>query len=92
MNDELVQIGPFLISRAVFDFLAPLLGVLVGGLITYFTVQAAEKKWQQQKSDKLQNRSGAIAETLEWFTLHNPAMPITNSGPCRSPIPMHADR
>lgn len=58
-------------SKVVFDATVPLVSVVIGGLITYLTTRAMEeKKWKQQKKDKLQEqRLEAIAGALEWIPL-----------------------
>jgi hypothetical protein len=69
MPPDFVQIGPFIISRVVFDTAVPLVSVVIGGLITYLTTRAIEnRKWEQQKKDKLQEqRREAIGLALEWI-------------------------
>ena len=69
MQPDAIQIGPLLISRAVFDALLLLAGVVVGGLMTYLTTRAIEnKKWTQQKQDRLQQyRREALGLALEWI-------------------------
>jgi hypothetical protein len=69
MGSEVVQLGPLEMSKAVFDGLFLLGGVVVGGLITYFTTRALEnKKWDQQKKDRLQEqRREALGLALEWI-------------------------
>jgi hypothetical protein len=68
MPSETIQIGPLLISRVVFDVIATLLSVIVGGFITYLTTSTLEsKKWKQEKKDKFQEqRRDAIGLALEW--------------------------
>jgi phosphate/sulfate permease len=69
MPPETVQIGPLIISKVVLDVLAPLIGTLVGGFITYISTRTVEnRKWEQQKRDKFQEqRREAIALALEWL-------------------------
>ncbi len=73
MPPDVVQIGPFIISKVVFDVLVPLLsalfGTLIGGLVTYLAARAIEnQKWQQQKENKLKEDSReALAIMLEWL-------------------------
>jgi hypothetical protein len=69
MPPDVVQIGPLVISKAVLDAVAPLLGTLIGGLITYLATRAVEKrKWEQEKRDRLQeHRREAIGLALEWI-------------------------
>lgn len=66
---DTVQIGSFIISKVIIDVFAPLLGTLIGGLITYFSTRAVEnRKWEQQKRDRLQEqRREASAIALEWL-------------------------
>lgn len=49
--------------------LSPLLGVIVGGLITYFTMNKIEqKRWQQEKQEKLSTlKREALSKALEWI-------------------------
>ncbi len=49
--------------------LATLLGVIVGGIITYLTTRTIEdQKWKQQKKDKyLQDRREALGLVLDWI-------------------------
>lgn len=48
MPPDVVQIGPFIISKVVFYTAVPLISVVMGGLITYLTTRAIEnKKWEQ---------------------------------------------
>ncbi len=69
MPPDTVQIGPLIISKVIIDIFAPLLGAVIGGLIAYLTTRAIEnRKWEQQKKDKLQEqRREAIALALEWL-------------------------
>ena len=69
MPNDVVQIGPLIVSRAVLDVAGPLVGVVVGGLVTYLTTRAIEsKRWEQQKKDKLaEQRREAIGLALEWL-------------------------
>jgi len=69
MPPDAIQIGPFIISKPAFDVLATLVSVITGGLITYLTTRSMEnKKWEQQKKDKLQEqRREAIGLALEWL-------------------------
>ena len=49
--------------------LLPLLGVLVGGLMTYFATRSVEtRRWKQQKRDRLaEGRRDAISQALAWL-------------------------
>jgi hypothetical protein len=50
MTPDTVQFGPFVISKVVLDVLAPLVGTVIGGLLTFFSTRAVEnRKWEQQK-------------------------------------------
>ncbi|GEM_PF-6001964 len=73
MGDS-VQIGSLVISRAVFDVLSPLIGVIIGGLVTYFTTRAVEdRKWKREiRYEKQKELREGIAVALEWINpLHN---------------------
>lgn len=69
MPDQVIQIGSFSLSRPVFDALSPLLGTIVGGLITYLVTNSAERRrWKQQKKDAFaQARREGVAIALEWI-------------------------
>ena len=69
MPDDVVQIGPIIISKVVFDVLTIIFSVVVGGLITYLTTRKVEiQKWEQQKKDKRQEQyREAIAKALDWI-------------------------
>jgi hypothetical protein len=49
--------------------LGSLLGVIVGGLVTYFVTTAAEKqRWRQEKADRLAlDRRAAVSKALGWL-------------------------
>ena len=51
------------------DTLLPLIGVLIGGLITYLTTRALDgRRWQREKKDRLQERQReALALALDWL-------------------------
>src|SRR5437660_3632768 len=69
MEPELVRIGGFEISKVVFETAALLTSVIIGGLISYLTTWAADKrKWRQHQKDKhLEQQREALALTLEWI-------------------------
>lgn len=69
MESEMVRIGSFEVSRVVLDILYPLIGVIVGGVITYFITTAAERlKWHQAKQDRLlETKRESIAIALQWI-------------------------
>jgi len=69
MPNDVVQIGPIIISKAVFDALIIIFSVIVGGLITYLTTRTIEsQKWEQQKKDKRQEQyREALAMALDWI-------------------------
>lgn len=66
MQTDGTKIGPIELSRII-DTLLPLIGVVIGGLITYLTTRALEsRKWQQEKKDKLRERQReALALALD---------------------------
>lgn len=76
MDSDLVYIGSFAISKTLLDVLAPLLGTLIGGLITYLSLRGIEShKWKQEKADRyLEQIREAIAITLEWIHPINDAL------------------
>jgi len=56
-------------AERLIEILMPFVGVLIGGLITYWaTAAAADRRWKQEKKDR---RSAAereaIAKALEWL-------------------------
>ena len=73
MDEELVQIGNFLLSKSVLDILIPLIsglfGTILGGLISFSSVRASDnRRWEQEKKDRLSaERREATAMALEWF-------------------------
>jgi hypothetical protein len=69
MPDQMIQIGSFALSRPVFNALSPLMGTIIGGLITYLVTTSAERRrWKQQKKDALaQARREGVAIALEWI-------------------------
>jgi hypothetical protein len=74
MPQDLIQIGSFIISKSVLDFLSPLFGTLIGGLITYLSIRASEnRKRAQEKKDKIQEQQReALKIALQWLDpIHN---------------------
>jgi len=69
MQPEVVQIGPYVVSKIVFEAFALLTSVVIGGLITYLTTRTIEnRKWAEHKRDKRQEqRREALAQALEWI-------------------------
>lgn len=69
MEFEMVRIGSFEVSKIVLDILFPLIGVIIGGIITYFVTIAAERqKWRQAKQDRLlETKRDGIAIALQWL-------------------------
>ena len=69
MPQDIIQIGPLAIPKILIDILFPLIGTIIGGFISYFSIRAVENlKWAQQKSDKYQEEcKEAIAATFEWL-------------------------
>jgi len=43
MPNDMVQIGPFIISKVILDIIAPLLGTIIGGLINTFAKNDRKK-------------------------------------------------
>ena len=64
------------ILEKLWPLLAPLMGVIIGGLITYFVTTSVERqKWSQQKRDKLDDaRRQAIVAALGWLEPIDSAM------------------
>lgn len=69
MPPDTVQIGSLVISKSLIDVLLPLLGTLIGGLISYLATTAAEdRKYRREKKDRLQEQQReALALALEWI-------------------------
>lgn len=59
----------------MWDFIGPLVGVIIGGLVTYLTTRQVEyAKWRWEKADRhKQDLREAIGEALNWVN------PITNA-------------
>ena len=67
------------LSRLI-DVIGPLIGVFVGGLVTYWATKAvAERRWEQEKRDR---RAAAeresIAKALEWLDPIDRALTTAN--------------
>ncbi len=69
MTQDIIHIGSLSIPKILIDILFPLIGTIIGGFISYFSIRAVENlKWAQQKADKYQDeRKEAIAATFEWL-------------------------
>ena len=68
MPPETVQIGSFVVSRLILDLTIPLLSVIVGGLITYFTTRALEyhRLKIEQKVEFINRKREALGQALRW--------------------------
>lgn len=57
------------IIKHLIDILGPVVGVLVGGVVTYWaTASVAERRWKQDKRDRrAAAEREAIAKALEWL-------------------------
>ncbi|MGE5599798.1 MAG: hypothetical protein ACM3XS_10495 [Bacteroidota bacterium] len=66
---ETVRIGPLAVSKSFLDALMPLIGALVGGIITYATTVALEsRRHQRERLDKLnEDRRAGVAQALTWL-------------------------
>lgn len=69
MNTETLQIGSLIISKTLIDIFAPMLGTIIGGLISYFSIKSIEeRKIRQQKLDDLtEQKREAIKIALKWI-------------------------
>lgn len=69
MPNDLLQIGSFYFSKTLLDVLAPLLGTLIGGLITFLTTRKLEMmKWDKERKDKLNEQyREALGMVMEWL-------------------------
>jgi hypothetical protein len=69
MPQDIVQLGSIAVSKYLVDVLAPLIGTLIGGLITYLATRGVENyKLARAKYDRQQEqRREAIALALEWI-------------------------
>ena len=71
MPSDTIRLGNFVFSRVFLDALIPLISVIVGGLITYFTTQALERRrWkEQQKTRLLERKREALEKALLWIDI-----------------------
>jgi hypothetical protein len=63
MGNDLVQIGNLFFSKTILDVLAPLIGKIIGGAITYFATKKLERiKWEKERKEKknIQIRLGKL--------------------------------
>lgn len=76
MPADQVQIGSFIISKVVLDIIAPLIGTIIGGLISYFSIVSSEnRKIKQQKQNIIQEQKReAIKIALQWIDPINNAI------------------
>jgi hypothetical protein len=67
-SQELVRIGPIVISTVAFNALVALFATLIGGLLTYLATALAEhRRWKREKRDRFSaEQREAIALALEW--------------------------
>jgi hypothetical protein len=67
---DTVQFGGLLISKSILDAFFPLLGTIIGGLITYFTTRLLDKRNRQmERAEKVkEQKREAIALALEWIS------------------------
>jgi hypothetical protein len=65
-----VQVGALTVSKSIVDALFPLLGVIIGGLVTYYTTRSLEsRKWKLEKDQKIkEQKREALALALEWVS------------------------
>ena len=68
MPPDTVQIGRFVFSRILLDMTIPLLSVIVGGLITYFTTRAlGHAQWKkEQRAELIKRKREALERALVW--------------------------
>ncbi len=76
MQTDTIQIGTLVVSKYVIDVLAPILQTILGALIAYISIKAANsQRWQQEKHDKLQEqRRKALEIALDWIEPLRPAI------------------
>lgn len=69
MESEVVQIGSFQASKMLLDIVFPLIGVIIGGVVTYLVTTASERqRWRQAKQDRLaEAKREGIAIALQWL-------------------------
>lgn len=69
MGSEIVRIGSLEVSKSILEVVFPLLGVVIGGLVTYLVTSAAERqRWRQAKQDRLaEAQRGGISIALKWL-------------------------
>jgi hypothetical protein len=69
MGPDAIQIGGMAISRTAWDTIAPLIGVLIGGAISYFAMWSLEnRRWERERKHKIKSeRREALAVALEWL-------------------------
>jgi hypothetical protein len=69
MENQCIQFGQYLISTDVLNIIFPLIGTIIGGLISFYSISELEnRKWKQQKIEKYQEEyREAIASTIEWI-------------------------
>lgn len=67
-TDDIVQLGPLVLSKSLLSMIFPLIGVVIGGTIGYFSTTAnANRTWKRQKEEKLQEeRRGAVVAVMAW--------------------------
>ena len=74
MDPDTLQIGSLIISKTIIDIFAPMLGTIIGGLISYFSIKSIEeRKIKQQKLNDFQDQKReAIKIALQWLDhIHN---------------------
>lgn len=76
MPQDVIQIGFLTIPKILIDILFPLIGTIIGGFISYFSIRAVENlRWAQQNANKYQEeRREAIAKTLDWLDPYRDAI------------------
>lgn len=64
----------------ILDVVGPLAGVVVGGIVTYFTTRSIDiQRWRQQKHDRLaQAKRKAIAKAVGWLDPMDRALSSVN--------------
>lgn len=76
MEKQCVQFGQYILSTDLLNIIFPLIGTIIGGVISFYSIKAIEnRKWKQQKIEKYQEEyREAIASTLEWIDPFNDAI------------------